>query len=44
LAPRFGPIGLAESKTLVTAWLAEPVEMQEAVPSWKLGLAERKRI
>jgi len=44
LAPQLGPVGLKELKTLVTAWLAEPVEIPETIPSWKLGSAERERL
>jgi hypothetical protein len=44
LAPQLGPVGLDELKTLVTTWIAEPVEMPETIPSWKLGSAERERL
>ena len=43
IAPQLGPVGLDALKTLVTAWLAEPLEISDTQPSWKLGSAERER-
>jgi hypothetical protein len=44
LAPQLGAAGLAQLKSLVEAWRAEPVEIDETIPSWRLGSAERERL